>query len=431
MKLKQLIKIGMMALLVSYSFIAKAQDPSMFVTCEGNFSSGNGSVSLFSPWNFSVENDYYFNETSNQLGDVVQSMEFYDGNAYFVVNGSAKVERLNVWSGTTSTITGFSSPRYSKYHANKLYVTDWYSNSLQVVDLSIDSIVNTIPVGVGPEALLIKNGKAYVTNLGGWGVDSTVSVIDLSTETVIETIVVGDRPNSIVTDANGKIWVLCEGYTEFDSLWNVIGETPGKLVRIDPSTDIVEATFTFNVGDHPEDLIIGGNYDKLYFSNGSWSKAVYEMDVTSTILPTTPFVNRNFYGLGYDYSNNQIYGADAVDFVQNGWVFRYANTGAVVDSFQVGIIPGSFYFWQPVLGMESLSTADVSVYPNPSHGRFFVNSSEEIISIRVRNILGEEIVFVEPSAMSDVVDFSDETSGIYIMELRTKSGVSTQKLIIN
>ena len=188
---KKLTKIGMLAILLSDSFMVQAQGSSMFVTCEGNFNSGNGSVSLFDIGSSSVENDYYFNETANQLGDVVQSMEFYDGNAYFVVNGSAKVERLQVWSGTTSTITGFSSPRYAKYHANKLYVTDWYSNSLQVVNLATNSIVNSIPVGLGPETLLITNGKAYVTNLGGYGLDSTVSVVDLYTETVIETITVG------------------------------------------------------------------------------------------------------------------------------------------------------------------------------------------------------------------------------------------------
>ena len=426
---KQLTKIGMLVILLSTSLKVQAQSPSMFVTCEGNFSSGNGSVSLFDIGSSSVENDYYFNETANQLGDVVQSMEFYDGNAYFVVNGSAKVERLQVWSGTTYTIIGFSSPRYAKYHANKLYVTDWYSNSLQVVNLATNSIVNSIPVGLGPETLLITNGKAYVTNLGGYGLDSTVSVVDLYTETVIETITVGDRPSSIVS-VNGKVWVLCEGYTEYDSLWNVVSETPGKLVKINPTTDVVESTFTFTVGDHPEDLIVGGNFDKLYFSNGSWSKSVYEMDVTSTTLPITPFINRSFYGLGYDWTSNQLYAADAVDYVQNGWVFRYANTGAVVDSFQVGIIPGSFYFWQPILGMETVSTADVSVYPNPSNGRFFINSSEEIVSVRIRNILGEEVLFAEPSAMSDVINISDQTSGIFIIEVRTKSGVSTQKLIV-
>ena len=175
---------------------------------------------------------------------------------------------------------------------------------------------------------------------------------------------------------------------------------------------------------------MGGNFDKLYFSNGSWSKSVYEMDVTSTTLPITPFINRSFYGLGYDWTSNQLYAADAVDYVQNGWVFRYANTGAVVDSFQVGIIPGSFYSWVPMLGVESVSTADVSVYPNPSNGRFFINSLEEIVSVRIRNILGEEVLFVEPSAMSDVINISDQTSGIYIMEVRTKSGASTQKLIV-
>ena len=42
--------------------------------------------------------------------------------------------------------------------------------------------------------------------------------------------------------------------------------------------------------------------------------------------------------------------------------FIVMHYGAVVDSFQVGIIPGSFAFRQDVLGVSNLSTASVTVY---------------------------------------------------------------------
>ncbi len=72
---------------------------------------------------------------------------------------------------------------------------------------------------------------------------------------------------------------------------------------------------------------------------------VFSHDITSYALNTTPVVSRSFYGLGIDPVNNYIYGADAGDFASNGWVIRYnSSSGAVVDSFQVGIIPGGFCF---------------------------------------------------------------------------------------
>ena len=46
----------------------------------------------------------------------------------------------------------------------------------------------------------------------------------------------------------------------------------------------------------------------LYYSDGS---AVYAFDVNDSALPTTPLINRSFYGLGYN--DGYIYGTDAVD----------------------------------------------------------------------------------------------------------------------
>ena len=60
------------------------------------------------------------------------------------------------------------------------------------------------------------------------------------------------------------------------------------------------------------------------------------------MLPTVPLINRSFYSLGFN--NNYIYGTDAVDYVQEGWSYRYAVDGNVVDSVRTGIIPGGYCF---------------------------------------------------------------------------------------
>jgi hypothetical protein len=60
------------------------------------------------------------------------------------------------------------------------------------------------------------------------------------------------------------------------------------------------------------------------------------------MLPTVPLINRSFYSIGFN--NNHIYGTDAVDYVQQGWSYRYAVDGSVVDSVRTGIIPGGYCF---------------------------------------------------------------------------------------
>ena len=72
------------------------------------------------------------------------------------------------------------------------------------------------------------------------------------------------------------------------------------------------------------------------------------MDVRSESLPEKPFLENMtgnyWYGLTVDPRTSEVYLADALDYVQPGWVFRYSARGGLLDSFQVGIIPGAFCF---------------------------------------------------------------------------------------
>ena len=202
--------------------------------------------------------------------------------------------------------------------------------------------ITTITTGTGPEEITISNGHAYVCNVGGWGLDNTISVIDIDSDIVSSTIEVGDKPNSCVVDVNGDVWVLTGGYTEYDANWNIVSETAGVLAKINSYTNTIDVSYNFEVGNHPEDLVINSNGDKLYFSDGSWSKSVYEFNITASSLPTEAIINRSFYDLAYN--NGYIFGSDAVDYVQNGWSYQYNESGTLIDSMQVGIIPGGYCF---------------------------------------------------------------------------------------
>ena len=313
-----------------------------FVTNEGNFGSGNGSVSFVSN-NGIVENNIFVTTNSFPLGDVVQSMSIIDENAYIVVNNSSKIEVASIDSMiSVGTIEDIVSPRYIiEVSNNKAYISDWGSNSIHVLDLNSLEILSTIDVGNGPEKMIYSNGYVYVCNVGGWGYEKTISVIDANNNIVINTIEVGDKPNSIVSDLNYNIWVLCGGYTEYDANWNVVSQTAGSLVKI--TSNSIVSTFNFDVGNSPVDLVINDNGSSLFYSDGSWSgKNVYKFNVSDLELPTVPIISRSFYSLGYD--DGFIYGTDAVDYVQNGWSYKYTESGTIVDSAQVGIIPGSYCF---------------------------------------------------------------------------------------
>lgn len=318
-------------------------DNGYFVTNEGNFGTGNGSVSFIDESGL-VSNNVFEQTNSFSLGDVVQSMQIINDNAYIVVNNSSKIEVANIDSMTyIATINGLTSPRYIlQVSQEKAYVSDWGIGGLHVIDLNTNSTISTINTGQGPEKMLLKGNKAYVCNVGGFGLDNTVSVIDRDNDMLITNISVGDKPNSIVEDGSGNIWVLAGGNTEYDANWNVVAETPGELTKINSETNSVEESVVFEVGDHPKDLIVNDNGNTLYFSNGSWSKSVYEFNIYNNTVSSTPLISKNFYGLGIN--DNHIYGTDVKDYVQNGWSYTYNTSGVLLDSNEVGIIPASYCF---------------------------------------------------------------------------------------
>jgi len=46
--------------------------------------------------------------------------------------------------------------------------------------------------------------------------------------------------------------------------------------------------------------------------------------------------------LTVDPKNGDVYVADAIDYQQDGIVYRYTKEGKLIDQFYVGIIPGAF-----------------------------------------------------------------------------------------
>jgi hypothetical protein len=121
-------------------------------------------------------------------------------------------------------------------------------------------------------------------------------------------------------------------------------EENAKLFKFNPQTRSIENTLFFsNITQSPGNLCINNSQDELYFLNNH----VYNMNINATSLPSTPIINNSsntFYGLGIEPYSNDIYVADAIDYVQSGVVFHYSNSGNLIHQFNVGIIPSNFLF---------------------------------------------------------------------------------------
>jgi YVTN family beta-propeller protein len=306
----------------------------VYVLNEGNFMASNGSITRLNLSDGSIVSDFYSIQNNGfQIGDVPQSMAIHNGKFYVVVNNSSKIEILDRYTfQKIGQITGLTSPRYFlPISNNKAYVTDLFSNTISLVDLNSNLVVSTIALNGWSEEMHQVYGKVFVTSKN----TNKLYVINAQNDQLQDSITIGFGGSGIVEDKFGKIWVLCSG----DQTSQI-----AKLVRIDPLNLSIDTSFVFSsISNNPFRLSINGNKDELFFLDNA---GVFKMNVSGSFSssPIIPKGNKNFYSIGIDPQNGNIYVSDAIDFNQNGIIYRYNNSGNPIDQFSCGIIPGFIFF---------------------------------------------------------------------------------------
>ena len=343
--------------------VAPATDTNnVFVLNEGPFSSGSGigTISLYNKATKTVTLDLFQGVNSRRLGNIVQSMVVRDNRGYVVVNGSNKMEVVSLPDfKSVGVVNGLTSPRYClPISASRAYVTQWgtYNSAfapiragIKIVDLTTNTVIDSIATGDLPERLTLAGGKVFVANYGS----NTVTVIDPATNRVTSTVTVGDAPNSFALDKNSRLWVLCGGLVVYNSMFTAIDytlTTPGRLVSLDPANPTagtMARTFATNRFS-PTDLHINPSGEQLYFRAIDafiFLGGVCRLGITDTSLPalTAPFITGQFYGLGVDPNAGTIYTGTGTFSADK--MTRYQPDGVKIDESVVGAGPNGFVFY--------------------------------------------------------------------------------------
>lgn len=170
-----------------------------------------------------------------------------------------------------------------------------------------------------------------------WSYQKRILKIDTTTDQVVDQLEVGIQPTSLVMDKNYKLWTITDGGYE----GSPYGYEEPSLYRIDAETFKIEKQFKFQLGDAPSEVQLNGAGDELYWIN----KDIWRMSVDAERVPVRPFLkyrDTKYYGLTVSPKNGDVYVADAIDYQQQGMIYRYTKDGELVDEFYVGIIPGAF-----------------------------------------------------------------------------------------
>jgi hypothetical protein len=80
--------------------------------------------------------------------------------------------------------------------------------------------------------------------------------------------------------------------------------------------------------------------------------------------------------------------------------------------------------------LNSIETdINLTIYPNPSEGELYINTSEKIISISVCNLLGKEVI--SNATNNKLLSLYKLNNGIYLLHVKTEKGIVTKRIILS
>lgn len=309
---------------------------------EGLFQHNNSTLTWMPADGQNAIANFFEQKANRSLGDTGNDMQRYGNKIYVIVNVSSTIEVLNASTGSSisqiSMMNGATpkQPRYIAFHGSKAYVS-CYDGFVDVIDTASLQIEQRIPVGANPEQLVVSNNKLFVANSGGLNfpnIDSTVSIISLSSHTELTRVTVGPNPGKICTDQNGKVYVISRGD---------YGAIPAKLHRIDPTTNMKTASYSFAVDD-----VVPYSNGLLIIRTDTGIKG-YQFDTQSEQCATAAAIEftgiTTYYGTKYRNTNASWYVFDANGYTMNGFVKQFNQSGTLLNTYSVGLNPNNILFY--------------------------------------------------------------------------------------
>ena len=149
---------------------------------------------------------------------------------------------------------------------------------------AISGLSGPFDIAITPEG-----NFAYVTNFGSNNftpVGTTVSIVDLSTNTLINNVLVGIQPSGLAITPNGKYAYISDYNTLYNGpMFTLLTSSQGMVEIIDVKTQKVIAPI-IGVGLSPDKIAISPNGQFAYVSN-------YVSNTVSVISLPSPLYNPN------------------------------------------------------------------------------------------------------------------------------------------
>lgn len=211
-------------------------------------------------------------------------------------------------------------------------------------------------------------------------------------------------PTQVKTNAAGStdnVYAFTFDYTFADE--TDVNTMAYFTVRIRPITDTGAKDAPANT-DIVIDLVTFKDYVVNNGFTGTYSGQVIMPE--DSVLPTT--ASRNAANAGYGYDTRLQWGYGALNLQSPFTGIEVFDSSATLS-----------------LDDNAITSKLISVYPNPTSGKFYISNFNEFKSIEIFNVVGKK---VKTMASNNALDISDLATGIYI--LKTNTGIS-KKIVKN
>lgn len=295
--------------------------------------------------------------TSVGSGGQVSGLASDGTNIWVAVYGANIIRSLNpITLAWVDTISGFSSPVGVCYDGTNLWISDYGTGANRVRKVSPVSktIIATVAVGSGPQAIYLINGFIYVLNYDG----TTISKINYTTNTVVSTITGLNGPGQL-TQLGNKWWVT-----------NVLdGTVKSILISTETVTDTIYGfSIPWGIDNDGTYLWVAGTVTQLRVIDPSTLDVVGGTKSYATNSTAVLKVGSNVWvctGTGIIAFNPFVVNAYPKSEVTSGLVFKALcneSSGACVDSVSAnnGTVQGTTTnFYHPAI-VEYKKTLKVS-----------------------------------------------------------------------
>ncbi len=305
----------------------------LLILNEGGFQANNASLSTLSDVQGGIYNDLV------QLGDVAQSVTSYDNKLFVVVNNSGKIEVICEHAyESIATIEGLPSPRFMAIvNESKAYVSNFYSESISIVDLSDYTVTGSIdyPIennGFGERNNIeVVNDMAYIVDADNY----SIVRINTTTDELEQYIALLSAPRDMVKDAEGNLWVFAFDYDEFFSIVNP------KIYKINTQSNTIEETWEISqpVGYTSTYLQLNETGDGFYLLLND----IYESNTSNFSLSLTADIPDNIFPYGFGVLDDKIFITDPIDYSQEGTLIEINANGSIINEYTVGVAPSKIY----------------------------------------------------------------------------------------